>query len=404
MLSVCEQINYPIAQPSAEMVCYARMQTILYFHHGDDYASRLRLEGINAFARTLDWNVQCYEELVSARTLKTLREFWHPVGAILCPNNRREEFDASLFSPDSTVLLDCFPPDGLETFASIITDSFPATENVARELLAAKCRSYGFVPWHTTRIWSENRRHNLSRILARHGIRMHEFAPSEEGLNARRLQEELIPWLRDLPKPCGIWAACDARAKQVLDTCRLAKIDVPDQIQVLGVDDDNYICELTLPSLSSIAPDFEAGGFAAAEFLYGILTGSKVATRTVLKFSLKGAVERLSTADVNGTARRVTAAREYIRKHATAGISVPDVAASLGVSTRLLEKNYRAVTGRTVLADIQAMRLEKVKDMLRKTTMPIDNIGPFCGFNSPSHLKTLFRSTFGMTMSDYRRS
>ena len=78
------------------MVCYARMQTILYFHHGDDYASRLRLEGINAFARTLDWNVQCYEELVSARTLKTLREFWHPVGAILCPNNRREEFDASL--------------------------------------------------------------------------------------------------------------------------------------------------------------------------------------------------------------------------------------------------------------------------------------------------------------------
>ena len=75
----------------------------------------------------------------------------------------------------------------------------------------------------------------------------------------------------------------------------------------------------------------------------------------------------------------MTAAREYIRKHATAGISVPDVAASLGVSTRLLEKNYRAVTGRTVLADIQAMRLEKVKDMLRKTTMPIDNIGPFCG-------------------------
>ena len=170
------------------------------------------------------------------------------------------------------------------------------------------------------------------------------------------------------------------------------------------MDDDNYICELTLPSLSSIAPDFEAGGFAAAEFLYGILTGSKVATRTILKFSIKGAVERLSTADVNGTARRVTAAREYIRKHATAGISVPDVAASLGVSTRLLEKNYRAVTGRTVLADIQAMRLEKVKDMLRKTTMPIDNIGPFCGFNSPSHLKKLFRSTFGMTMSDYRRS
>ena len=288
-------------------------------------------------------------------------------------------------------------------YATITTDERQLALTATDLLLGKNLNTFAFVGTPEKAKWSEARRRLFQAALKDRGKRLLTFtAPA--AADWRTQERALADWLLNLPKPCGIWAACDARAKQVLDTCRLAKIDVPDQVQVLGVDDDNYICELTLPSLSSIAPDFEAGGFAAAEFLYGILTGSKVATRTVLKFSIKGAVERLSTADVNGTARRVTAAREYIRKHATAGISIPDVAASLGVSTRLLEKNYRAVTGRTVLADIQAMRLEKVKDMLRKTTMPIDNIGPFCGFNSPSHLKTLFRSTFGMTMSDYRRS
>ena len=121
-------------------------------------------------------------------------------------------------------------------------------------------------------------------------------------------------------------------------------------------------------------------------------------------FAFKGAVERLSTADVNGTARRVTAAREFIRQHATSGIDVPHVAASLGVSVRLLQRDYRTVTGRTVLEDIQDQKLEHVKEMLRKTTMPIDAIGPFCDFKSPAHLKTLFKKRFGMTMSDYRTS
>lgn len=152
---------------------------------------------------------------------------------------------------------------------------------------------------------------------------------------------------------------------------------MPSQIQVLGVDNDTLICEQTVPSLSSLMPDFESGGFAAADFLDDALRGGRPCggKRTVLHFALKGVVERLSTADVNGTARRISAAREFIRQHAANGITVPHVASSLGISVRLLQRDYRAVTGTTVLQGIQEEKLERVKDMLRKTTTPIDNIG-----------------------------
>ena len=101
--------------------------------------------------------------------------------------------------------------------------------------------------------------------------------------------KELAEWLVSLPKPCGVWAAFDQRAKHVLDACRLAGLNVPSQIQVLGVDNETYVCEQTIPSLSSLMPDFENGGFLA---------------------------------DVHGTTRRVAAAREFIRQHATSDIGV----------------------------------------------------------------------------------
>ena len=403
MLSVCEQINYPIAQPSAEMVCYARMQTILYFHHGDDYASRLRLEGINAFARTLDWNVQCYEELVSARTLKTLREFWHPVGAILCPNNRREEFDASLFSPDSTVLLDCFPPDGLETFASIITDSFPATENVARELLAAKCRSYGFVPWHTTRIWSENRRHNLSRILAGHGIRMHEFAPSEEGLNARRLQEELIPWLRDLPKPCGIMAANDRIGENVIRACQLADIGIPFDCVVVGVDDDANVCENTSPTLSSVGLDFRSSGYRAGELLYELVSG-RLPDRPIESVPPLSLTRRSSSRVFLQTDRHALRVSDLIRARACSGLQAREALALYPCSRRLAEIRFRQATGHSVLDEIRSVRSEHAKKLLANPYARLDTIAEQCGYESDTTFRRIFKEETGQTLRAYQRS
>ena len=309
----------------------------------------------------------------------------------------------------AAVFVNAMPPRGWRRPCAVLsTDERALAAEAARFLRGKGLSHFAFVGAPGGRRWSDARQRSFKAALKDMDMELEVFEanPATSWLEQENM---LVKWLKSLPKPCGIWAAFDQRAKHVLDACRLAGISVPSQVQVLGVDNEALICEQTVPSLSSLMPDFESGGFAAASFLDGILRGGRERKaddggRATLHFAFKGVVERLSTADVNGTARRISAANEFIRQHATSGIDVPHVASALGISVRLLQRDFRAVTGKTVLQRIQEEKLLHVKEMLRKTTTPIDNIGQFCGFKSPAHLKTLFKASFGMTMSAYRLS
>lgn len=315
----------------------------------------------------------------------------------------------SLIAGRATVFVNATPPRGWHRPCALLSTDERVLGAEAAKLLRGKGLShFAFVGAPGGRWWSDARQRSFKAALKDMSMGLEVFEANPE-MSWLEQENMLVEWLKSLPKPCGIWAAFDQRAKHILDACRLAGISVPSQVQVLGVDNETLICEQTVPSLSSLMPDFESGGFAAANFLDGILRGGKERLagdggRTTLHFAFKGVVERLSTADVNGTARRISAAREFIRQHATSGIDVPHVASALGISVRLLQRDFRAVTGKTVLQGIQEEKLLRVKEMLRKTTTPIDNIGRFCGFKSPAHLKTLFKARFGMTMSAYRIS
>lgn len=309
----------------------------------------------------------------------------------------------------AAVFVNTRPPKGWRRPCAVLsTDERALAAEAARFLRGKGLSHFAFVGAPGGRRWSDARQKSFAAALKDMGMELEVFE-ANPAMSWLEQENMLAEWLKSLPKPCGIWAAFDQRAKHVLDACRLAGIRVPSQVQVLGVDNETLICEQTVPSLSSLMPDFESGGFAAASFLDDILRGDRGRRtgdggRATLHFAFKGVVERLSTADVNGTARRIAAAREFIRQHATSGIDVPHVASALGISVRLLQRDFRAVTGKTVLQRIQEEKLQHVKEMLRKTTTPIDNIGRFCGFKSPAHLKTLFKARFGMTMSAYRVS
>ena len=215
-------------------------------------------------------------------------------------------------------------------------------------------------------------------------------------------------WLVALPKPCGVMAAFDQRAKNVLDACRIAQIDVPAQILVLGVDDEEYICENTLPSLSSILPDFNGGGFRAAEALQQMIDADCGANcsqpSASLLYGVRQIVERASTTDVSGTARSVALACEFMRRNAADPIGIDDIATAAGTSRRLLEKHFRSVMNTTAMHELQRIRLELVKSRLKETDLPIKRIGETCGFGDISYLMRLFKRTFNVTMQTYRRS
>ncbi len=379
------------------------MDTILVFRHPDLHAARLRLAGINRFAHEAGWNVQCYEERFDATGLKAIKDFWHPAGAIITPNDNHNEYDVTSFSPSNTVLLDSFPPGGLERFSAVITDCAAVAETAARELMRSRCASYGFVPWLRPRIWSENRRRHFKRILGHAGITLHEFAASGEHLDARALQQELIPWLTALPKPCGILAANDRVGENVLHACQLAHIAVPFDCRVVAVDDTDTICENTLPTMSSVALDFAASGYAAAKMLHELLSGVRTKP-TLVSTAPLGLTRRSSSRIFLQTDSHALQALELIHAKACEGLTAREVVDLFPCSRRLAEIRFRKATGHSILEEIQSCRLARAKKLLRNPYQRLDAIAGQCGYASDTTFRRIFKDATGLTLTAWQKA
>lgn len=228
--------------------------------------------------------------------------------------------------------------------------------------------------------------------------------PNAPGLTKAKSLLRSSLQVRTFPSPQrGTTHGFDQRAKHVIDACRLADISVPEQIQVLGVDNEAFICEQTTPSLSSIQPDFEDLGYRAASALDRLLVSSRPKTVRIVG-KVTGGVERFSTTNYLGGACCVALAREFIRRNASTNITVGDVVRAAHTSQRLLQMHFQKICGKSVRDELIDTHLRLVKESLRSTCIPIDRIGDFCGFRGVKYLKTLFKRRFGVTMSEYRQS
>ena len=230
------------------------------------------------------------------------------------------------------------------------------------------------------------------------------FCPSatDEEFWMEELQR-LADWLAELPKPCGVMAYCDQCAKQVYDACRIARLLIPDQLRIVGVDNDIAICENLSPTLTSVEPDFEGCGYLAARLLDDFLRRKSRTRLKPISYGVRTVAERASTQDVKGGGRIVTAAREIIRLNVCEPITVASIADQLHVSYRLLELRFRDVLGISVGEEIRRVRLENVCRLLRTTDHSIGEICERSGFDSTSHLSSLFKKSYGITMRQYRR-
>lgn len=251
---------------------------------------------------------------------------------------------------------------------------------------------FAYVPWSAPARWSEGRGRNFIRSV------------EAKGFTATALTEISAEALKALPKPCGIFCANDIRARQVILECVRSGIPVPKDIQVVGVDDNEFLCDNTDPSISSVLPEFDRGGFISADWLSAQFDKPCETPKDpeLLVFPCIAVIERLSTCGVNATMRYVDVAKTFIRKNGLKSISVKDVAGAAGVSVSLLQRDYPKITGRTMVEELIQVRLNETKRLLRKTTMPIESIHTFCGFKSSSYLKNLFKRRTGKTMSAFR--
>jgi len=254
----------------------------------------------------------------------------------------------------------------------------------------------GLQPRH----WSNERFDGFAGQLAANGKTVVQYRSGRPRSDWGKEQTNLIRFLRDLSKPCGILAALDERAKQVLNACHMCGISVPEQISVLGVNNEHFICETAIPTLSSIEPELEESGYMAAAALDHLMHGGAIPN--VETYGVKGIVERLSTSDMSGKSRIVSIAEDFIRRNATTPIAPSDIAVACRCSLRLLQRSFAAVLGVSPAQRLRQERLSRVCDMLAKTSTPLELVGGMCGFQNAKHLKTLFKRTYSQTMGEYR--
>lgn len=211
----------------------------------------------------------------------------------------------------------------------------------------------------------------------------------------------LEDWLRSLPKPTGVFAAWDGAARLVVDACKSAGIGVPEQVGVLGVDDDEDICEFSVPSISSVVLDVRRAGYVAARDLD--LQMRSVSAMHRVAYGAKSVVKRSSTAlEESSTDALVTRALEFIAINAGGVLSVSEVADAMKVNRRLLERRFEEAGRGTVFDAVREARFKRVTSLLVHTRRTTEEIADECGFSSASYLISLFRKRYGMTMGEYR--
>ena len=262
-------------------------------------------------------------------------------------------------------------------------------------------RSFLFLPAPEGTRWSEEREAGFRESLALSGCKCRSVGLAEvEECDAD--DKKILDAIGASEKPCAVFAAWDGRAAQALTVCVENGIKVPEQVVVLGTDDDELVCDHAVPPLSSIKPDHhKVGEMAVAELKR--LFKSQATTRRVLHCPCKTIVERESTRPLPPMSQLVRRALALIRERAAHGLAPMDVADALGVSRRLLDMRLRQTENATLHELISRSRLDAVARELRKSRLPIRTIARKLGYGDIKHLERLFKKHFGMTMSEWRR-
>jgi LacI family transcriptional regulator len=211
----------------------------------------------------------------------------------------------------------------------------------------------------------------------------------------------LSKWLKSLKKPVGLLAQNDMRAREVLDACRSASIFVPEEVAVLGVNDDELICEMANPPLSSVVHNARRIGYEAAAMLHRLMSHKKVMADIVV--DPIGVTARQSTDLLAIEDPEVAGAVRFIREHACEGIRVDDVLREVAMSRRSLEKRFRQAVGRPPHMEIRRVQLERVKQLLVGSDYKLEKIAEITGFSTAQYLAGLFHRMMKVTPGAWRR-
>jgi LacI family transcriptional regulator len=285
----------------------------------------------------------------------------------------------------------------------ILNDHVAVGRMAAKHLLERGFESFGYygIP---SAYWSNLRWRGVQEVVK--GVEaapsLCQADPGGQTQDWESQQNTLAEWISSLPRPLGLITCNDIHGLRALDAARRAQLAVPEDVAVIGADNDVELCDLSDPPLSSIDVNRERVGYDAAALLDSLMMGETPAWSAQLIPPL-GVITRQSTDILAITDRYVAQALNIIRRRACSGIDVHSVLEQLPLSRRSLEQRFRQLLGRSPGAEIQRVRIEQAKMLLVETDLTVEVISRRSGFSNPAYFSTAFRNQTGSAPSMYRR-
>lgn len=275
----------------------------------------------------------------------------------------------------------------------------------AEHLIARGFRSFGFIEHPVA--WSRDRRIGFEEAVGKIGSKVPTLmvlhpADGRPGPSFwEEQQSSLVQWIQSLPKPVGVMASTDLTGQQFLEACQRAHVVVPEQVAVVGADNDELICDICCPPLSSVVINDAQRGYEAAALLDRMMNGH-APPRNAVYIEPTGIKERASTDILAIDDESLVRALRFVRDHACESIGVEDVVRAVPVSRAVLERRFRKIVGRTILDEIVRVRLNRAVELLCETELELKLVAHKAGFGTPSYMGAVFRERLGRTPGSYR--
>ncbi len=285
----------------------------------------------------------------------------------------------------------------------VMTDDEEIAASAFKHFLDRGLTNFAFMGYDAV-YWSENRKNSFCEIAKKSGYHCDNFRQPKQKKQRQwgKEQVKVSQWLKSLPKPVGLFCCNDDRGRQAIEACYFAGVSVPDEVAVVGVDNDEFVCDSTLPALSSVAINVDAAGYHAAEILDQKMKDNKKPAQRIL-IGPSHVVPRQSSEILSISDPIVLEAVRFVLNNSNSLITVDEVAAHLAVSRRSVHTRFKRVLGCGVHSYIKKIKIDKIKSLLIETDWKIYQIAECLGFSSTEHIAAYFRSQVGVNPYKYRK-
>jgi len=386
------------------MMHQRRKQNVLLIVETSRAFGRGLLQGISRYMLEHDEWIINVEDRGLCETVPSWLKTWKGDGII----TRTPSFSVAQLIRNKKIPVVELLGNGLQIQPEVRSDEYLVAKHAVEHFAQVGFSDYAFFAvgnaW-----WSFFRQEAFVRIVKEYGGTVHVFPHAGAGHRvfypewASHFDKAMLKWLRCLPKPIAIWAVSDALAIRLLEGCRRLDLSVPEEVTILGTANDTLLCNVLTPPLSSIDLNASRIGYIAAERLAIMMQGKTPEPAPVLVPPI-GVVPRQSTDVIAFPDRQIAMAVRLIRTDAVSGLSVEQIAESVGFSRRTLQRRFQAMLGHSVEKEIMKTRMNRAKRLLCETDFTLDSIAIKTGFATANYFVQAFKRGTGMTPGQYRQS